>query len=56
MYSNFDKAAVAIIMALVQIANVFGFHWGLDQATVTTVVATVTPLLVWIVPNLPKDA
>ncbi len=56
MYTQFDKAIVGIIMAAVQLANVFGFHWGLDEHTITTIVAMVTPILVWSVPNLPKDA
>ena len=55
MYSQFDKTIVALVMSGVQIANVFGFHWGLDEQVVTSIVAGVTPVLVWIVPNLPKD-
>lgn len=56
MYSVFDKAIVGIVMAGIQMANVFGLHFGLDQATVTTVVSMITPILVYLVPNLPKDA
>lgn len=56
MYSNFDKALVAVIMGAIQLANVLGLHFGVDEHTVTTIVATVTPILIWIVPNLPKDA
>lgn len=56
MYSQFDKAIVALIMSVVGAVNVFGFHFGLDQATVTTIVAAVTPVLVYLIPNLiPQD-
>ena len=57
MYSQFDKAVVALVMAGVQIANVFGYHFGVDEHTVTTVVTVATPLLVWLVPNIhiPKE-
>ena len=55
MYTQFDKAIVAVVMGGIQLANVFGFHWGIDEHTVTTIVGTLTPILVWIVPNLPKD-
>jgi hypothetical protein len=55
MFSQFDKAIVALIMAIVQLVNLFGFHFGIDQNTVTTLVALATPVLVHFVPNLPKD-
>ena len=54
MMTQFDKALVALIMGVVQLANVFGLHFGLDQGTVTTIVATLTPLLVYFVPNASK--
>jgi len=55
MFTQYDKALVALIMAAGQLANVFGYNFGLDQVTVTTIVAVATPLLVHFVPNLPKD-
>jgi hypothetical protein len=56
MYTNFDKAIVAFIMALIAILNVFfPGKFGIDAATVTSVVAILTPLLVYLIPNLPKD-
>ena len=54
MITQYDKAIVALIMAAGQLANVFGFHFGLDEHTVTTIVAIATPLLVHFVPNLPQ--
>lgn len=56
MYTQFDKAIVALIMAIVGVSNIFGFHWGLTEAAVTALVVSLTPVLVWLVPNLPKDA
>jgi hypothetical protein len=56
MYSQLDKAVVALAMGVVQVANVFGFHWGIDEHTVTTIVASATPALVWLWPNAPKDS
>lgn len=56
MFSAFDKAATALIMAIVGMLNLFGLHFGLDQSTVTTIVTMVTPILVYLIPNLPKDA
>jgi hypothetical protein len=56
MFSSFDKSVVALVMAGIGLANVFGLHWGISQDTVTTIVTVLTPLLVYVVPNLPKDA
>lgn len=56
MYTQFDKAIVAVIMAAVGVANIFGFHFGLSEAVVTQIVTIATPVLVWLIPNLPKDA
>ena len=56
MYTQFDKALVAAIMGVVQLANVWGFHWGIDEATVTHAIAFATPILVFLIPNkIPKD-
>jgi hypothetical protein len=56
MYTQFDKAIVVVIMSVVQLANVFGFHWGLQQDTVTEIVGGITPILAYLVPNkIPKD-
>jgi peptidoglycan/LPS O-acetylase OafA/YrhL len=52
---QYSKAIVALIMALIGIANTF-FNAGVNVSpeTVNTVVALLTPLLVYIVPNKPK--
>jgi len=56
MYTTFDKTLVGIIMGGIALANLFGFHFGLSEATVTGIVGVVTPFLVYLVPNLPKDS
>ena len=55
MYTQFDKVIVTLIMAVVSLLNYAGIHFGLSESTVTLVVTTLTPVLVWIIPNLPKD-
>jgi hypothetical protein len=52
---HYNKAIVAAVMAAIGIANTF-FNAGLviEPETVNTVVALLTPLLVYIIPN--KDA
>jgi len=52
MFTTFDKALVALIMALLSILNlVFGVDLGLDEATISALVATLTPLAVYLWPN-----
>jgi len=56
MYTTFDKTIVGIIMGGIALANYFGFHFGITEATVNAIVGFLTPILVYLVPNLPKDA
>jgi len=56
MYTSFDKAIVGFIMGAVGIANLFGIHFGLSADTVSSIVAVLTPILVYLIPNLPKDS
>jgi hypothetical protein len=52
MITSFDKAIAALIMGLIYIANTFfGFNFGLTEDAVTAIVAALTPILVWLVPN-----
>lgn len=58
MYNTVTKALVALVMGLIAVAGVF-FHKniGISAETVTAIVsAVVTPFLVWLIPNLPKDS
>ena len=55
MFTSIDKALVAVIMALGYLASEFaGFNFGLTESTVQTIVAVLSPALVWLVPN--RDA
>ena len=52
MFTSFDKALVALVMALLSILNLkFGISLGLDEATVTAIIAALTPLFVYFWPN-----
>lgn len=52
MISSYDKAWVALIMAALSILNLkFGINLGLDEATVTAIIAVLTPFFVYLVPN-----
>lgn len=52
MFTSADKAIVAIIMGLVFLVNTyFGLGINVDPNLINTIVALVTPLLVYIVPN-----
>jgi hypothetical protein len=55
MYTTFDKTIVGLIMAGVAVANYFGLHFGVSQDTVSGIVGVLTPILIYFVPNLPKD-
>lgn len=46
------KFWVAVVMAVVQFVQIYlGLDLGLDQQTVTAVIAGIAALLVWLVPN-----
>lgn len=52
MLTAFDKAIVAAIMAgLVVIEQVWGWGSGITEEYVTVVIAALSPILVWLVPN-----
>ena len=52
MFTSIDKAIVAVVMAALYLLNTFtGLDIGLSEETVTGIIAAVTPLLVWLVPN-----
>lgn len=52
MFTSIDKALVALIMGAIYIGNTFlGLNIGLSEATVTTIIGALTPILVWLVPN-----
>jgi len=53
MFTSIDKALTAFIMAAIFLLNYFfGFSLGWVTAdTIAAIVAALTPLLVWAVPN-----
>lgn len=52
MITQFDKALVAVIMAAIFFANEY-FNAGLtvDPTVINQIVAVLTPVLVWAIPN-----
>lgn len=55
MYTALDKAIVALIMAIIGIIGVFWKPMNVSPEAVTTIVSLITTILVYYVPNLPKD-
>lgn len=48
----YNKAIVAAIMGVIGLANVFlGWSFGFTEEQVTSVVAILTPILVYLIPN-----
>ncbi|QEX18555.1 hypothetical protein FRZ44_38620 [Hypericibacter terrae] len=57
MFTTLDKALVALVMAILAILNqAFGIVTPsfLTEGNVTAIIAAITPLLVYVVPNKPK--
>lgn len=55
MFTSVDKALIALIMAVIYLIHNFtGFTVPfLDQATVTTIIGLLMPILVYVIPNKP---
>jgi len=54
MISQWDKAIAAMLMASIFLVNqFFGLGINVSPETINTVVAVVTPVLVYLVPNKP---
>ncbi len=52
MFTTVDKALVALIMGVISILNlVFGINIGIAPETVSAIIAAITPLLVYLIPN-----
>lgn len=55
MFSTIDKALVALVMAVIYIINtVWGIDWfdHITEEYVGVIIAVLTPLFVWLTPNL----
>jgi hypothetical protein len=52
MFTSMDKAIVALIMGVLSILNlVWGINIGVSAETVSAIIAAVTPILVYLIPN-----
>ena len=52
MFTSIDKALTAIVMAgLYLIHSLAGIDIGVSEDVVAAIIAALTPILVWIVPN-----
>lgn len=52
MFTSIDKALTAIVMAALYLLNSLGgIDVGLSEETVSAILAGLTPLLVWLIPN-----
>lgn len=52
MFTTMDKALAAVVMGILSILNLaFGWNLGLDPATVSGIIAALTPLVVYLIPN-----
>lgn len=55
MYTSFDKALVTLVMAVIGIVGVLWKPLNVSPEVVATVVSAITPVLVYLMPNVPKD-
>ena len=56
MFTSIDKALTAIVMAVLSLLNALGgIEIGLAEETVAAIIAGLTPILVWLVPNRQPD-
>jgi hypothetical protein len=52
MVTSIDKSIVGVIMGVIFLVNAFtGWHFGVEETTVTTIVSVLTPVLIYFVPN-----
>jgi hypothetical protein len=52
MMTTIDKALVALVLSLLSLLNLaFGIDLGVNPEVVSALVAAVTPVLVWVIPN-----
>jgi hypothetical protein len=52
MFTTLDKALVAVVMGIVSLLNLTGiFSFNLDPGTVQSIIAVITPILIYFIPN-----
>lgn len=55
MFTSMDKALAALVMAALSILNLaFGWHITADPSLVSGIIAALTPVVVYMIPNKPK--
>ena len=54
MYTTLDKSIVAAVMGIVGLVSVVWHPINVSADTVAAAVSIITPVLVYLVPNLPK--
>jgi len=56
MFTSVDKALIAVVMAVIYLLNTFaGLHLGVSEEFLNTVIAVITPILVYLIPNKPSS-
>ena len=55
MYTGLDKALVALVMAIIGIVGAVYKPFNVDPTIVVAIISALTPVLVYLFPNLPKD-
>jgi len=52
MFTSWDKALVALIMAILYLLNMWtGWFGGVTEESIGSIIAILTPIFVWLVPN-----
>lgn len=55
MFTTMDKALAALVMAALSILNLaFGYHISADPQLITGIIAALTPVIVYLIPNKAK--
>lgn len=55
MYTSLDKAIVAAVMGALGLIGAIWHPIGISSDTVAFIVSVAVPVLVYFIPNLPKD-
>lgn len=55
MYTTLDKAIVALVMGIVGFVGTVWHPLNVDPSVVAAIVGALTPIIVYLWPNAPKD-
>jgi len=56
MYTALDKAIVALVMGVLGIIGIAWHPINVSSETIASVIGILTPILVYVWPNAPKDS